>query len=156
MSDGFTIGAALGAPTIFQCPNCNETIDSSAASCRFCGAKVDPEAAMLAAEALAKINQACSDSTYLRSTALAIPVFFVLRYVPFFGWVGTVGFIGLCIGVPVWAMRWWSKFARIATPDAEFRSARNTVKFVGISVSAVFVVVIVLPFVVGFLLARAR
>jgi hypothetical protein len=88
MSDGFSIGAALGEPSIFDCPNCKETIDANAETCRFCGMKVDREAALKAAALLARINQACSDASYMKSTALALPVFFVLRFVPFISFVG--------------------------------------------------------------------
>ena len=51
---------------IFECPNCKQTIDTSADVCRFCGAKVDHEAAQTAAHLLAKVDQACSDASILR------------------------------------------------------------------------------------------
>jgi hypothetical protein len=146
MSDGFTIGAAMQAPTIFQCPHCNETIDSSAASCRFCGAPVDHEAAQIAAILLAKINQACSDASYMRTTAVAIPIFFALRYLPFFSMAGTIGFIGLLFAVPIWAIRWWLRFGKIVSADPDFKKARSTVKFSGIIVTGVLLLFEVVPF----------
>lgn len=79
MSDRFTIGAAMGEPTIFECPACKETIDAKAETCRFCGVAVDHESAHKAAALMAKVNQACSDASYMKSTALALPVFFALR-----------------------------------------------------------------------------
>ena len=153
MSDGFTIGAALNAPTIFQCPNCNETIDSTADSCRFCEVKVDHEAASKAALVMAKINQACSDSSYMKSCAWALPVFFVLRFVPFFNGFGTIGFIGLLIVIPVWALRWWLKYGGIATEDADFLRARSTVKITGIILLLLFVFFVIFPFLFGMLIA---
>ena len=147
MSDGFTIGAAMGAPTIFSCPSCNETIDSSADACRFCGAAVDHAQAIKAAEILAKVNQACSDASYLRSTALVYPGFFVLRFVPFVSMLGTVGFFGLTFALPIWALRWWLKFAKLDTGDPEFRKARTTVRAVGILVSLALLVFVMLPIV---------
>jgi len=152
MSDGFTIGAAMHAPTIFECPNCNETIDSTAETCRFCGAKVDHEAAVEAAGILARVNQACSDASYMRSTALTLPVFFALRFVPFVSGVGTWGFIGVSIGVPIWAVRWWFKFGKLSSTDAEFRKARSTVRWAGILVFAVFLLLVLAPFVLGIIL----
>lgn len=150
MSDGFTIGAAMNAPTIFECPHCKETIDSTADSCRFCGAKVDHEAAQKAAVLMARINQACSDASYLKSTSLTISVFFLLRFLPFVSPLGMVGFVGLSFAVPIWAIRWWLKFGNIVTEDAEFRKARTTVKVAGIAVAIVLVVLVILPFFVGF------
>lgn len=146
MSDGFTIGAAMHTPTIFECPHCKETIDSTADSCRFCGAKVDPESARKAAALMARINQACSDASYMRSCALSVPVFFVLRFVPFVAMLGGVGFTGLSFIVPIWAMRWWSKFGNIESDDADFRKARSTVKIAGIVVAIALVLLIILPF----------
>jgi len=140
MSDGSSIGAAMYVPTIFECPNCKETIDTKAETCRFCGVKVDHEAALRAAVVMAKVNQACSDASYMRSCALTLPVFFVLRFVPFISQVGTIGFCGITLITPFWALRWWRKYGKIETDDADFRSARNRVKWIGIVVSCVLVV----------------
>jgi len=142
MSDSFTIGAAMAEPTIFECPNCKETIDSTAETCRFCGAKVDHEAARKAAAVMAKVNQACSDASYMRSTALTLPVFFGLRFVPFIAIVGTIGFAGITLVTPFWASRWWIRYRQIKTDDADFRSARNQVKWIGIIVSCVLIVAV--------------
>lgn len=151
MSDGFTIGAAMQTPTIFQCPICNETIDSTSDACRFCGAAVDHDAARKAAEVLARVNQACSDASYLKTASLSIGVFFVLRFLPFISMLGAVGFIGLAFAIPVWSLRWWLKFGRIETRDQEFLKARTTVKIAGIVVSVVLVLLVILPFILGFL-----
>jgi hypothetical protein len=144
MSDGFTIGAAMAEPTIFECPACKETIDAKAETCRFCGVKVDHEAALRAAVVLAKVNQACSDASYMKSTALTLPVFFALRFVPFIALVGTVGFWVLLVALPFWALRWLLKYRGLESDDAEFRKARNTVKWTGIIVAAVLVVFLAL------------
>jgi hypothetical protein len=149
MSDGFTFGAAMHAPSIFECPHCKETIDSSAVSCRFCGTPVDAEEAQKAAVLMARINQACSDASYMKSTAVSIPVFFVLRFIPFASMLGGVGFIGLSFVVPIWAVRWWLKFGSIVSDDADFRKARSTVKIAGILVSVVLVLLVILPFLFG-------
>jgi hypothetical protein len=141
MSDGFTIGAAMGEPTIFECPVCKETIDAKAETCRFCGVKVDHEAALRAAEVLAKVNQACSDASYMRSTALTLPVFLALRFVPFIALLGTVGFDGVTLITPFWALRWWLKYGGLKTNDSDFRLARNRVKWIGIIMSCVLIVV---------------
>jgi len=143
MSDDSSIGAALYEPKIFECPNCKETIDVKAETCRFCGVKVDHEAARKAAVLMANVNQACSDASYMRSTALTLPVFFVLRFVPFFNWVGLIGLLVLTLVIPFWALRWWRKYSEIETDDADFRRAQNRVKWIGIIVGCVLVVVVV-------------
>ena len=144
MSDGFSIGAAMAEPTIFECPNCKETIDARAETCRFCGVKVDREAARRAAVVLAKVNQACSDASYMRSTALTLPVFFLLRFVPFIALVGTIGFAGVTLVIPFWALRWWLKYRGIETDDADFRRARNRVKWIGIIVTCLLILLVAL------------
>lgn len=150
MSDDFTIGAG-SAPSIFECPQCKETIDLSADSCRFCGTKVDREAAEKAALVMKKINQACSDSSYMMSSALAIPLFFLLRFLPFFSMVGTVGFIVLLIVLPAWALRWGIKFSSITTDDKDFIRARKNVKMIGITATVLLVFLVITPFVVAML-----
>jgi hypothetical protein len=150
MPGGFTIGAAMGEPTIFECPNCKETIDATAETCRFCGAVVDREAARKAAALMAKVNQACSDSSYMKSTALTLPVFFILRFVPFISAMGGIAFWVLLIAIPLWSLRWLLKYRGIVTDDAEFRKARSTVKWIGIIVAtilAIFVAINILVFV---------
>ena len=149
MSDGFTIGAAMQAATLFECPQCHETIDSSAAACRFCGAPVDRESAIKAAAVLAQVNQACSDAKFMKTMALAVPAFIVLRFVPFLGMLGLVGFYGLSFAVPIAALRWWVKFGKLDSADAEFRSARSTVLVSGIVVMVVLLVMVVGPIVLA-------
>lgn len=156
MSDGFTIGAASYASTIFPCPKCNETIDNTAETCRFCGQPVDHAEALKAAELLSKINQAVSDATYMRTSALTLPVFFVLRLIPFVSMLGGIGFIGLSLAIPVWALSWWLKFGAIETNDADFIRSRKAVKGAGISVSVVLVFLVIAPFLLGVLLATKR
>jgi hypothetical protein len=148
MSDGFTIGAAMGEPTIFDCPACKETIDASAETCRFCGVKIDHEAARKAAAIMAKVNQACSDASYMKSTALTLPVFFAVRFVPFISGAGTLGFWVLLVAIPFWALRWLLKYRGIESDDAEFRKARSTVKWIGIIVAAVLLVFLALNILV--------
>lgn len=156
MSDGFTIGAAMGEPSIFECPSCKETIDAKAETCRFCGAKVDHEAAIKAAALLSRVNQACSDASYMKSTALALPVFFVLRFVPFLSGLGSIGFWVLLIAIPVWALRWWLKYRKIETDDADFRRARKSVLVSGIVVSCLLVIFVLLFVVAVLLIASQR
>ena len=63
MSDGLGLSARVG---VFPCPNCQETINTSMQVCSFCSAPIDPAAAAASAEAFARVNQACSDASYLK------------------------------------------------------------------------------------------
>jgi len=139
---------------IFQCPNCNETISSTAESCCFCGAKVDREAANRDAERLAKINQACSGANTMRSAALMLPVFFALRFVPFIHVVGGIGFLLLLLGIPVWAMRWWHKYGGIEPEDPDVVRARRTVKTIAIIVPMVLAFFLMVEIAMAFVVLR--
>lgn len=156
MSDGFTIGAATAEPTIFDCPNCKETIDATADVCRFCGAKVDRDAARTAAIIMAQINKACSDASYMKSTTFTLPVFFVLRFVPFISLLGTIGFIGLLMAIPIWVLVWRRKFGGIVSSDRDYLKARRTVFLIGIFVPMILALFVIVPFLVGILIAMNR
>ena len=143
-------------PTIFECPQCGETIDVSAETCRFCGTPVDRPLALHRAMILAKVNRACSDANYVRTCALAVPVFFVLRLVPFFTWVGLGGFIGLSFAIPVWAVIWWTRFGDIDSKDPDYIRSRKAVRTAGIVVSIVLLFFVIAPVVFGFLSGLIR
>jgi hypothetical protein len=70
MADGLILDGPSEDLDVFECPNCKQTIDTSADVCRFCGAKVDHEVAQRAAHLLARVDQACSDASVLRYTAV--------------------------------------------------------------------------------------
>jgi len=130
---------------VFECPKCGQTIDTTADVCRFCGAKVDHKAAQQAAHLLANVDEACSDASYLRNTAAIVlillggVVFALLRQPRFFVlfgfWNTLLGFCALillvCAPFPLWTLRWWRKYASLASSDDDFQSARKAVKAVG-------------------------
>jgi len=120
------------AVRVFTCPHCKETINTSESQCPFCATCIDHDEAEAAAASMARINQACSDGSYLKIMAGMLLTFFLLRYVPLLGLIGTVGFYFLLIAVPVMAVRWWIKFGSIRTSDSGFRTARFTVIVAGI------------------------
>lgn len=141
---------------VFECPKCGETIGTSADVCRFCGAKVDHEAAKNAAHLLARVDQACSDASNLRNTAaiaftLAVGALFVIlrgnRSPSLFHWFGSqnvlMGYAALVLVVsspfPLWSLRWWGKHAKLQSDDEELQSARTTVRSTGFAASAAFV-----------------
>ncbi len=65
--------------------------------------------------------------------------FFLLRFVPFLGLAGIVGFFFLEIAIPVMTIRWWIKFGSIKSADPEFVRAKRIAMLVGIGTMLFFV-----------------
>jgi len=122
-------GSSVG---IFECPNCKQTIDTSAAQCRFCSALIDPAAAEAAAAKMSKINQASSDASFLRTMAISMLVFLGIMFVPFMGLFGICGYYFLVFAVPFMTIRWWVRFYAIRADDFDFKRARTTVIVVSV------------------------
>ncbi|MBA3915500.1 MAG: hypothetical protein H0X25_16930 [Acidobacteriales bacterium] len=112
---------------IFQCPSCKETINTSAAQCPYCSAPIDAGAAEAAANLMHKVNDACSDASYLRIMAGSLLVAFIVSLIPMVSWVGTLAYCFLVFAVPVMAARWWAKFASLKSDDRDFPRAKRTV-----------------------------
>jgi hypothetical protein len=145
MADGLILDGPSEDLNIFECPNCKQTIDTSADVCRFCGAKVNHESAQKAAHLLARVDQACSDASVLRNTAvvafllvlgIVISLLRAARLVLLFGFQNEV--LGLCGLVlilsspfPIWSLRWWTKYASLTSDDEDFQDARVTVRSTG-------------------------
>jgi hypothetical protein len=122
---------------VLPCPNCKETINTSMQQCPFCSTPIDPNAANASAEAFGRINQACSDASYLKIMCGVALTFFVIAFVPIVGMIGSWGLLFLEFAIPVMATRWWVKFRSIKTDDPEFIRARQTATFVGIGAAFV-------------------
>lgn len=109
----------------FPCPNCNEIINDTMETCRFCHAPVDRQAAALAAENQSRVNQACSDASYLRIAAVAMWIFlglYVIPFIPLVGW----GFLVTFFMVLILIIRWTIKFSGIQTRDKDFTQAKRS------------------------------
>jgi hypothetical protein len=76
---------------------------------------------------MARVNQACSDASFLRTMAIGILVFFGLIFLPFVGFLGMLGYYFLMFAVPFMTIRWWVKFRGIDSEESDFRRARGTV-----------------------------
>ena len=135
MANSLSLNSAVDPPRVFQCPQCKQTIDTSARQCRFCSAFIDPVEAELAAAAMARLDQACSDASYLNTAATAMLVFWFVQFVPILVLVGLSGFNFLLFAIPVWAVAWWVRFWNIKTDDSEFRRARWTTLLIGVPIS---------------------
>lgn len=103
-------------PQIFPCPNCNEIIDDDMERCRYCAAPVDRQAASAAAEVQSKVNQECSDASFLKTAAAVMWVFLGLSLIPFIPFVYW-GFFFTFLAVLFMAIRWQVKFSFIQTKD---------------------------------------
>jgi hypothetical protein len=142
---GFSLSTTV---QVLPCPNCKETINTSMQVCPFCSAPIDHDAAEASADAFAKVNQACSDASYLKIMAGTALTFWLLRFVPFLSLIGIVGFIFLEIAIPVMAIRWWVKFGSVRTDDPDFSRARRTTMLVGIGAVLVILIVEIGSFVI--------
>lgn len=145
MTDGLVLDGFPEELDVFECPHCKQTIDTSADVCRFCGAKVDHEAAQKAAHFLARVDQACSDASVLKYasvTAFCLAAGTVLGLLRNARFIERVGFqnvlLGFCALVlvlslpfPFWSLNWWRKFASLASDDEDYQSDRQIVRKVG-------------------------
>jgi hypothetical protein len=135
VANSLSLTSGVDQTRVFQCPHCKQTIDTSAQQCRFCSASIDPVEAELAAVAMARLNRACSDASYLTSAAIAMLVFLFVQFVPILVLVGLFGFYFLLFAIPVWAVAWWVRFWNIQTDDNDFRRARWTTLLIGVPIS---------------------
>jgi hypothetical protein len=94
---------------------------------------IDPGVAQAAADFMSRLNQACSDASYLRIVAGMMLFFLGLLLVsglgiPFVGAVGTFGMWFLLIAVPTMAIRWRARFGAIQSNDPDFHRAKRAMK----------------------------
>lgn len=113
----------LAYPRTFRCPNCNEMINENVAQCRFCSVAIDPGVAELIAGRQQKVNEACSDASYLRRTAMAMYVFLGFALVFTFAYWGFL--ITFWMGL-VLMVRWQVKFGELITNDPDYAKARRS------------------------------
>ncbi len=120
--------------------------------CRFCNAPVDAIAAIAAADKFAEVNQAISDASYVRVMAGTEMTFFFLRFVPFLAGLGGLGFLLLMFALPGLTLRWWLKFGKLRSTDAEFLEARRKTVLFGAGGSILFFVLWIVTAVLPVLL----
>lgn len=116
----------------FPCPSCGEIINEKAEVCKFCSAPVDREAAVQAGELQSKVNQACSDASYLRTAAVVMFGFLAAGLlIPFFAiayWAFLVTFVVLLVLL----VRWQTRFGRLQSNDPDYAKAKRS-KNVGLA-----------------------
>jgi hypothetical protein len=117
---------STGRIQVFQCPSCQEFINTSMNQCRFCGMLIDAALAQASAHHQADTSRACSDANYLKIMTRTMPVFFLLNLIPVVGGFAGWGLIFLLIAVPILIVRWWVKYGGIQTQDADYPKARSS------------------------------
>jgi hypothetical protein len=108
----------------FPCPACSQIINDSAEKCRNCSTPVDREAALAAADIQDRVNQACSDASYLRTAAVTMFIFLGLSFVPFLPMVYW-GFLFTFVALAVLLIRWQLRYRNIPTKDSDYHKAIN-------------------------------
>ncbi len=115
----------MTTPRTFPCPNCKEIINDQMKTCRYCNVPVDPAIAAHQAELQSKVNQACSDASYMRIVAGAMFIFLALSVIPFlsfFFW----GFLLAFFLVLIMGVRWQASFAGLVTSDPDYVKAKRS------------------------------
>ncbi|MBS1808752.1 MAG: hypothetical protein JST84_11215 [Acidobacteria bacterium] len=130
----------LSTPRVFQCPACGEFINTAMTECKFCGVAVDAEASTQAAEVQAKVGNACSDGSYLKISARAIPVAYAVSFIPLIGGAAGWAWVILMILTPILFVRWWMKYPGIQTNDADYKKAKAST-WVSIAIWGAMIVV---------------
>jgi hypothetical protein len=97
------------------------------AQCRWCSSPVDRDTAEHLSNVQEKVNQACSNASYLTTIVWMMLPFLVLTFSPFlfFFWpIGVLGFLFLGVAVPIKIIQWRSKFGKIRSSDPDFKRAK--------------------------------
>jgi len=100
-------------------------INDQMTQCRFCSVLIDPGVAALVAERQQRTNQACSDASYLKTTAVAMFVFLGLSLIPFVPLVSWAFLITFIVAV-VLLIRWQVKFGSLITSDPDYQRAKRS------------------------------
>jgi hypothetical protein len=124
---------------VFQCPNCNQAIDTTMSQCRHCAIPIDPKAAEAAANLQEKVNQADFDAAIVKQLAIWMPVSLLVMFIPIAGIIGLFGFYTLIFAVPIFLIRWWIKFHGVQTTDPNFKSAKRSI-LIAVIIWALFMV----------------
>ena len=113
----------LSQPQTFPCPNCKEIINDTMERCRYRSAPVDRHAA--AAEIQSKVNRACSDASFLRTTAATMFVLLGLSLLPFISFIMYLGSIIIFLAVLVMVILWQVRFGSLQTDDPDYKRAKR-------------------------------
>jgi len=144
----------LSQPQTFPCPSCKEIINDSMERCRYCSAPVDRQAAATAAEIQNRVNNACSDASFLRTAAAAMFGLLGLSFLPFISFVTYLGFIFTFLAVIVMFIRWQIRFGTLQTDDLDYQRAKR-VKNVALLLWLLAIPLFLVREVLGVIISRA-
>lgn len=97
-------------------------IYSDVATCRFCQAPVDRNAAEAAADNQKKVNNAVNLAKWIRNTAGAL---WVLVAAALFAGTAQLGVIALDLGIPLSLIYWQINYSGLKTADPDFAKAKR-------------------------------
>ena len=117
MSSTFQTGAR-----IFPCANCGEMIYSDSATCRFCSAPVDRNAAEASADNQKKVNNAVNMAKWIRNAAGAMWAFVGLGLV--FG-ILSLAALACIFLIPLSLIYWQISFGGLKTADSDFAKTKR-------------------------------
>ncbi len=112
---------------VFQCPNCQEFINTTMTSCKFCQTPVDAAAAQNLVTMQGQVNWACNEANLVRWLATALPITFVVGFLPLLGGAGYRVFRLLLLGILVAIIHWQFAYAKLQTNDPDFPLAEQRI-----------------------------
>lgn len=109
----------------FQCPNCQQFINNSMSSCKFCAMPLDMQTISNAVVNQHDVTNAYSLASTIRVLAgLAIMLYF-LSYIPFIGFLIYIVHWLVFLAVPVLLIVWLIQYSGLRTTDPEFKEAQK-------------------------------
>ncbi len=112
----------------FPCPGCRQIIATTVQSCGFCGVAIDPAAAAMAATLQERVQEAWTHAGRIRRFAMAMPVFFLLSFVPMVAALGYACNELALLLIPVSLILWSKRFGKLESPDPDLPRARRAVR----------------------------
>lgn len=93
--------------------------------CPYCAVPLDDAIVALVAERQEKTNRACSDASFLRTSAMAMFVFLGISFIPLLG-LAYYAFVITFVVVLVMLVRWQVKFGGLITSDEDYQLAKRS------------------------------
>ncbi|HEV3072776.1 MAG TPA: hypothetical protein VHB47_00040 [Thermoanaerobaculia bacterium] len=112
----------------FPCPGCRQIIDTTVQSCGFCGVAIDPAAAAMAAPLQEQVQKAWDQAGRIRRFAMAMPVVFLLSFVPTVAVLGRSATDVTLLFILVSLILWSKRFGKLESPDPDLSRARRAVR----------------------------
>jgi len=109
----------------FLCANCKQFINSSMTACKFCNVELDPATIVAQIETQDKVNEAYNSASRIRILAGALITFFLLSFLPFFGFIASYAFYAIFLLIPIFMIVWAIKYSGIRTHDPDFKTAKR-------------------------------